>query len=148
MAIAHRAPRGIRNKNPGNIERNHIHWRGMSEDQSNDERFVVFDDPVMGIRAMARVLLVYHRLRKAKDGSAIDTVSEVIDRWAPHTENNSSVYAARVREAMHVESGEKIDLEDPGTLGEIVDAIIYHENGMNPYMYWDIEEGVRLAMET
>ena len=98
-------PRGIRNKNPGNIEKG-PDWLGLAKDQRSDNRFAVFEAPQFGIRALCKVLLTYHRKRKAADGSAIDTVKEVIDRWAPPTENNSDAYASMVRQAVGVERGE------------------------------------------
>ena len=50
--------RGIRNNNPGNIDRNATKWQGMA-DKQDDPRFIVFTSPQYGIRAMARVLLTY-----------------------------------------------------------------------------------------
>ena len=34
--------KGLRNCNPGNIERDHTQWQGMAEDQSADDRFCIF----------------------------------------------------------------------------------------------------------
>lgn len=57
LAIASYAtlPRGIRNKNPGNIKRNNTQWQGMQLIQ-NDPEFVQFKHPKYGFRAMARIL--------------------------------------------------------------------------------------------
>lgn len=52
-------PRGIRNNNPGNLEWGDP-WQGLDPDgQAQDKRFVVFKDPAMGIRAIARTLITY-----------------------------------------------------------------------------------------
>ena len=138
-------PRGIRNHNPGNIERG-ANWIGLAEDQSGDNRFAVFEAPQLGIRALCKVLLTYHLNRRAADGSAIDTVQEVIDRWAPPFENDSDAYAARVREALDVEKGEKIDISDPEILRELAEAIIHHENGEQPYSEATLRAGVDMAL--
>jgi hypothetical protein len=83
-------PRGIRNNNPGNIDRNTTKWQGMADDQSSDPRFVVFKTPQAGIRALAKILLTYQN----HDG--LKTVRGIIGRWAPAVENNTSAYVAAV----------------------------------------------------
>jgi len=138
-------PRGIRNNNPGNIEKG-AGWQGLAEDQSGDARFAVFKSPIWGIRALARVLLTYYRLRRAADGSRIDTVLEHVVRWAPPGENDTGAYARQVRAALGVEEGEIINTEDPDTLVAFVTAIIRHENGQQPYTREELREGVDLAL--
>lgn len=124
--------RGERNNNPGNIERNATKWQGMAKDQSGDSRFVIFTDPVYGIRALAKCLMTYS---KKFDGTAhdIDTVGEVISRWAPSTENNTKAYVNAVAKALNVSPDDPIDMEDPITLEGLVRAIIKHENGRCVY---------------
>src|ERR1019366_8503153 len=78
--------RGERNCNPGNLDKVGTLWQGMAQDQSTDSRFVVFLDPLWGIRALAKVLLTYYR----KDG--LTTVRAIIDKWAPPVENNDIAY--------------------------------------------------------
>lgn len=138
-------PRGIRNKNPGNIRKG-AGWQGLAEDQSSDNEFAIFIAPVWGIRALCRVVLTYHRHRRAADGSKIDTVQEIIDRWAPPIENDTNAYAARVRMALDVDKGEIINPEDPDTLLALAAAIIHHENGQQPYSQAELREGVDLAL--
>lgn len=128
-------PRGIRNKNPGNIRLAGFKWVGQVEDrfQIGETSFCRFEHPIYGLRALARVLLVYHHYREASDGSVIDTVEEVIDRWAPPSENNTDAYIAHVRDLLDVEKGEKIDPDDLPTLVTLSQAIVKHENGSDPY---------------
>ena len=59
-------PRGITNCNPGNIERGKDRWLGMSADQSTDPRFLVFDKPESGIRALMRLLINYQERHDIK----------------------------------------------------------------------------------
>lgn len=126
-------PRGIRNYNPGNIERNGTRWQGMAVDQSRDDRFVVFIDPLWGIRAIARTLITYQDKRRARDGSRIDSVREIIERWAPAHENDTSAYAKHVATALGIgPDDERVDVYDFHTMHALVSAIIRHENGPGP----------------
>ncbi|RYF06525.1 MAG: structural protein P5 [Comamonadaceae bacterium] len=134
-------PRGIRNNNPGNIDRNATKWQGMAADQSDDPRFVVFTEPKWGLRALAKVLLTYYRTHK------LDTPMAIVDRWAPPVENDTLAYAGQVAKALGVARGERIDVENPAVLAPLVKAIVQHENGQQPYPDDLIVEAVRLALE-
>ena len=68
-------PRGIRNHNPGNLEKGDP-WQGLADDQSADPRFAVFEAPEWGIRAIARLLITY------RDKHGVNTVNGVVNRWA------------------------------------------------------------------
>lgn len=133
-------PRGIRNHNPGNIDRTKEKWQGMSEDQSSDSRFVVFKAPEYGIRALCKVLLNYQR----KYG--LRTVKEIINRWAPPVENDTGSYVRQVSDAVGVEPDEKIDVQNKALLRAMASAIIQHENGQQPYSAATIDLGVTLAL--
>ena len=98
-------PRGIRANNPGNIERNNIKWNGMSEKQT-DKRFVNFDSPHYGLRALMRLLLTYHY----KYG--LDTIECIINRWAPPCENQTDSYAYHVAKHVGARRTEPLDLSN------------------------------------
>lgn len=134
-------PRGIRNANPGNIDRTSERWQGMAADQSSDKRFVVFTAPVWGLRALAKVLLSYQR----KHG--LRTPAAIIGRWAPPVENDTGAYARQIAKALGVGVNDRIDLQQPGTLQRILPAIVQHENGQQPYSADLIAQAVRLALE-
>lgn len=134
-------PRGIRNNNPGNIDRTAERWQGMAADQSSDPRFVVFEAPVWGLRALAKVLLSYSR----KYG--LRTPEAIVGRWAPPTENDTGAYARQVAKALGVGVSDAVDLEDAGTLAVLVAAIVTHENGQLPYTSALIAQAVALALE-
>ena len=131
-------PRGIRNHNPGNIERG-APWQGLAADQSSDPRFAVFSDHKWGIRAIARVLITY------QDKHGIRTVRGILDRWAPSTENDTIAYIRHVAARLGVKPSTTIDVYDYATMRPLVEAIIKHENGMQPYSPAEIDEGLRLA---
>lgn len=132
--------RGIRNFNPGNIDRHdNVKWQGMAADQSGDPRFVVFTDPKWGIRAIARLMLTY------SSQYGLKTVRGLIGRWAPPSENNTGAYVAAVASAVGVGADDQIDVDSAAVMAPLVKAIILHENGSNPYSEAQISEGIRLA---
>lgn len=132
MTAAAKLPRGIRNNNPGNIEWGDP-WQGLLLiDERTDERFCQFVDPSWGIRALARVLITYQDKRRAADGSAIDTVTEIIYRWAPPNENDTEAYIAAVCEQTGFREDEIIDLHCYDDARPLVEAIIRHECGRGP----------------
>jgi len=137
-------PRGVRNNNAGNLRHDGTPWQGMADPPSDGE-FCRFVSPAFGIRAMARVLITYQDKRKAADGSAIDTVQEIIERWAPPSENNTGTYVANVRRIMGLEPGASIDVHQHSVMKRLVKAIIQHENGVQPYDDATIDKGLVLA---
>ena len=130
-------PRGIRNNNPGNIEKGDP-WRGLAEDQSQDSRFAVFRAPVWGIRALARTLGTY------REHYGLDTVQGIIERWAPPHENNTGAYVQAVADAARVAPSDPLP-EDDDVTARIVKAMIHHENGIQPYPDDLIHRGIDLA---
>jgi hypothetical protein len=140
MAITE-ATRGERNNNPGNIERNATKWVGMAEDQSRDFRFVIFTDPKYGIRAIAKIMKSYGHLYDC------DTISEIINKWAPSVENDTKAYIDAVVRSIPgiLTSNTKINVDDLRVLVPLVKAIIHHENGRVIYSDDVIFEGVKLA---
>lgn len=143
------ATRGYRNCNPGNLERvKGVRWRGQlpeSEEKGHDSRFCVFEDHKWGIRALATVLKTYATSRRARNGSKIDTVAEVIQRWAPPGENDTKAYAKAVAASMNVGVDSQIDILDPAIMHGLVKAIIKHECAGLVYPDDVLEEGVALA---
>jgi hypothetical protein len=135
-AAGGRAPRGIRNNNPGNIIATNITWRGKT---GNDGAFEIFDSAVDGIRALALNLV-----NKARRG--LVTVRSIITSWAPPAENDTASYIAAVAGALGVAADAQLNLTDPNTLTALADAIIIHENGYNPYPPATIAAGVNAAL--
>lgn len=137
-------PRGIRSNNPGNIERRKgVIWEGQSATQGG--RFVRFDSAVYGLRAIARVLITYADKRKAGDGSAIDTVWEYIARWAPQSENDTDAYARHVAARLGVGPHDILNIKRPDIMRGMIEAIVLHENGQQPYTHAQITKAMVLA---
>lgn len=118
------APRGIRNKNPGNLE-----YRGQDgatlEDHANP-RFARFRTAEQGLAALASQLRRYGQ-------RGIDSVRAIISTYAPSTENNTPGYTNKVAGSLGVDPNAKLNLNDPTVLQGIMGAIIKVENGRNPY---------------
>lgn len=97
---------------------------------------------------MAKLLINY----RGKDGipwvggKGIDTVRETISRWAPGVENDTESYIKSVAHAVGVEPNEPIEIRSRDVLLAVMNAIIKHENGGNPYAPSVIAEGVRRAL--
>lgn len=77
--------RGIRNCNPLNIRKSGSQWKGMRENQT-DKEFVQFNNMIYGIRAAIITLRTYFIKHN------INTIGEIINRWAPSKENDTREY--------------------------------------------------------
>ncbi len=128
-------PRGIRNMNPGNIRHGGGKWQGMAEVQGDPE-YIQFVSPVYGIRAMGKLLLNYQSMYGLK------TIREIINRWAPPIENETTAYVRHVSSLMGWPEDYPITVA--GVLPKLVKAIILHENGVQPYNDKTINEGLAL----
>ena len=131
-------PRGIRNNNPGNLEASSSNpWIGQT---GSDGRFAKFETPEHGIRALGRNLISYQR-------QGIDTVGEIINRWAPPSDNNdTAAYIKAVCAQLGVTANQPLDASNPDTLQALCAAIIKHENGTQPYSPDQLSTGVSAAL--
>lgn len=144
---------GIFLNNPGNLEwgspwqglvkreKSHYYQRGTAQQQ----RFCEFQDAAFGIRAIVMTLMTYHDKRKARDGSRIDTIREVVERWAPAFENNVEAYARHVANHVGTDPDDVLDFNDYDTMCDMVTGIIAHENAGYKYPPKVMEEGLRRA---
>ncbi len=112
--------RGERNNNPGNIRKSPIAWRG--EIPGSDSSFETFQTPELGIRALGKLLRHY-----VDEG--FNTTRKIIERYAPHTENDTNAYLAAVCTQCKTAPETQIDLASDVVLCALVAAIITHENG-------------------
>ena len=93
----------MRNNNPGNIDRNTTKWLGMADKQT-DARFIVFKEMKYGCRAILKLLSNYYIKYN------LCTVKDIISRWAPTTENDTTAYYKKVAKDLGVNPEEKIIL--------------------------------------
>lgn len=139
LILSKSAPRGIRNNNPMNIRENHlVDFDWVGEHQVDlDKEFEEFESPVMGIRAGTKVLMTY------RNKHGIDTITGIINRWAPPSENDTDAYIQSVAQRLGYDANEPLPL---AAYSNLVEAIIHHENGQQPYSRNQIEQGVRLGI--
>ncbi|QLL15512.1 structural protein [Pseudomonas chlororaphis] len=134
--------RGVRNRNPGNIDYNPANqWQGqLPPNPALEKRFARFDTPENGIRALGKVLLTYQRKHGLK------TVKAIISRWAPAVENDTAAYVRAVEASTGTRPGAEIDLNQAQVMAGFVKAIIHHENAGYEYPADVLDEGVRRAL--
>jgi hypothetical protein len=117
------APRGLRNNNPGNLK-----FAGQPGAIGKDSQgFAIFKTPAEGIAAMRRQLGLYR-------ARGLDTISSILSAWAPASAgNDTAAYIAAVSQAMHVGAQKRLNLSDPAVVSRLMRAMIYHENGQDPF---------------
>lgn len=86
--------RGIRNNNPGNIRHSSSRWKGMTKEQT-DSVFVTFKTMIDGIRALLVTLRTYYVKHH------LMTCSQVIERYAPPSENLTKAYTDFVKKQVY-----------------------------------------------
>ncbi|WIV89958.1 structural protein [Proteus appendicitidis] len=122
--------RGERNNNPGNIDYNPFNkWKGLVgiETGVSNPRFCVFESPEYGIRAIYKLTQTYQR----KYG--LNSVSAIINKYAPPVENNTSGYINRAAVSIGVGINERINTADKKTGIALATAIVSVELGYQPY---------------
>ncbi len=135
-------PRGIRNNNPGNIERNSIQWQGaLTPDQVQaagltwDPVYVQFDTAANGVRAIGHVLL-------SKAGRGLVSVDQII---RDYSKTDQDAYVRNVTAAIGLDpdaGGATQVIDVAALLPTLATAIIQQENGEQPYQPSDIAEWV------
>ncbi|MBS9442289.1 lytic transglycosylase catalytic [Photorhabdus heterorhabditis] len=114
---------GLRNNNPGNL--NFVGQRGATL-ESPGGRFARFETAFEGLRALSRQLTLY-----ASRG--LTTIRDIITTYAPPSENDTEAYIAGMSKWLGVDQNAQLNLQDPQTLTAMMNGIIHHENGRNPY---------------
>lgn len=112
-------PRGMRNNNPGNIEDGPF-ARSLPGYAGSDGRFAIFSDLASGEGAQARLLQSYVQ-------RGFDTPAEIINRWAPPSDNNpTNAYVNYVARRVGVGPNDRISAEQ---IPLVAQAIREFENG-------------------
>jgi len=130
------SPRNVRNNNPGNIRKSKDAWQGKT---GNDGEFVTFDTPQNGVRALTKLLYNYQKKYN------LNTITGIITRWAPPSENDTASYIALVASKTGIGADEEINLKANATLTKkFVKAIIQKEGSQAAVDYFDpyIDDGI------
>lgn len=130
--------RGIRNCNPGNLRKSKDNWKGLRKEQT-DKEFFQFITPEYGYRAMIITIRNYNRRY------GLNTVSKIINRYAPPIENHTDNYINYVAKQMGVDPNEVIDTENKETMIEMVCAMSFVENGKKA-IRCEVERGWELSL--
>lgn len=121
MGNSKNAPLGIRNNNPLNIRKSSTVWQGEVTPDSAFEKFESID---YGMRAALMLLRSYYTKYGKK------TITDIINRWAPPVENNTSAYVLHVEKASGIPKGKILSL-DADTFTRIATAMGQMEVGAN-----------------
>lgn len=128
-------PRGVRNHNPGNIEKGPFS-RSMGSSSGRDRRFAYFRRPADGIKAITVLLIYYQHKHKRR------SIRRMIARWAPAFENNVRSYANAVARYAKISPDREFSMVDDVVTAQLVIAgMIRHENGYHPYSAEQIRAG-------
>lgn len=126
-------PRGLRNNNPLNLE--FVPGQGAN---ASDGRFGVYPTMEAGVAANVRQLQSYQNDR------GLNTISAIVNRWAPPGENDSSGYAIQVAKLMGVKPNAPLNLSDPQQATRLVMAMGQVENGQM-LDHGAVQRGVQMA---
>lgn len=113
--IGTKAPKGVRNNNPGNIRK----------DKHSFQTYGTFAE---GVEALGKQLKRYQN-------SGAQTVADLVRTWAPANENDTVSYIKRVSQYLSSRLGANVgaytalDLRDPRQMQAMIEAITRQENG-------------------
>jgi len=116
-------PTGIQNNNPGNLL-----YVGQAGATQGVGKFAAYATAGDGLTAMAQQLRLYMR----RDHR--DTVSSIISKWAPASDNNNTAsYISQVAAMMGVSAGQHLDPDNVTQLAALMHAITTRENAYDPF---------------
>lgn len=133
-------PIGLRNNNPGNLRPGLLPWVGQI---GSNGGFCKFKDLSYGLRALAVDL----SNKITKDG--LDTITDIITKYAPPSENNTLAYINAVSDSTGWDADEEM-VFNSANLANLMQAVIEHENGAasSQISNADIIEGINLMPQS
>ena len=137
--------RGYRNNNAGNIRKTKdvngnptLIYEG--EVPSTDKDFKQFKSMIYGYRAM--FALIHYYISKG-----INTIHDIINTYAPSSENATDKYVATVASMTGKDPNWRIDQSDDIFMQQLIASISYVENGIDANMN-DVNSGYNLFYNT
>lgn len=119
--------RGYRNNNPGNIRINEDKFQGEVI-PSQDKEFKQFESMAYGYRAIFKILRNYQINYK------LNTIRQMISRWAPENENDTANYISFVSERSGIPADDPIRTDNREMMIRMVAAMSRVENGIDADM--------------
>lgn len=130
---SHAQNRNFRNNNFGNL--NFVGQEGAvleGQPANGNARFARFATPEDGFRALANQVSSYaNGTSKAAGYQKLNTVQDIISKWAPPNENNTAKYIQTVSASLGVKPTDTIDTSNPQVMTKLMRAIATYEGG-NP----------------
>jgi hypothetical protein len=118
-------PRGIRNKNPGNL-RYKMHWGWKGVTGVDEKQFAIFESAEWGLYHFGKQLERYKK-------RGIDTIAKIIPVYAPREDNNDEeAYIASVERQTGIDKDTVLDLQDRVVMEKLMRAFTRHEQGKPP----------------
>lgn len=128
--------RAERNNNPGNL--NYAGQTGAVLEDGSSARFAKFGSTAEGVSALAKQLQRY-------GDRGLDTISKIINKYAPSSENNTQAYIEALSKRLGVSGDQKLDLNDSSTLTGLIKGIARHEAGSDYLSDSDLMTGLSMA---
>lgn len=91
-------------------------------------KFAMFDSADEGLQAMAGLLT-----GKGYAGAGRDTITSILNRYAPGKENNTQSYISDVSARTGFDPNAHLNLNDVSVLSKLMAAMIHHEQGKDPF---------------
>jgi len=105
--------------NPGNLR-----FAGQSGATKDQSGFAKFNDVASGYAAMSKQLMSYYK-------RGLNTVSEIVSKYAPSNENDTVGYANYVAQDIGVGKDQEIDVSNPYIMRKLLVAMSKREGGAN-----------------
>ena len=128
--------RGLTNCNPGNIRQSKTRYKGERY-PSRDSEFKEFESMAYGYRAMFVLLDTYSRRY------GLCTIRQMLNRYAPPTENFTEGYIRFVSETTGIAPDEMLNTRAARDMVPVVAAMSQIENGVAAVMA-DVQRGWEL----
>jgi hypothetical protein len=132
-------PLGIRQNNPGNLR------------TGPGGTFGSYATPQEGLNALSNQLgLYFNGQSRAAGFQKLQTIRDIISKYAPSSENNTPAYIADVAGRLGVSPDAQLNLNDVATKAKLMQAITLHEQGRNPYSDAQYQQaaGAQLSTQT
>ncbi|MCB5318617.1 hypothetical protein LH413_14060 [Yersinia massiliensis] len=136
-AYGTKAPRGIRNNNPGNL--NYVGQRGAEKEGGPNGRFAVFQSMTNGVAALYKQLNLYFQ-------RGTNTIESIVKKYAPASDgNNVKAYVSSLMKATGKGANDILSAEDTQGMFALIKGIINHENGAGFVPDHQIAQGIQVG---
>lgn len=133
-------PFGLLNNNPGNIEfRNQEGASQWSTSNGKVSRFAKFATQEEGLYQIGRQLQLY-------DSRGVSTIKDMINKYAPSSENDTAGYIQGVVEQSGYAANKPVDMTDLKLVSALIRAIVRAEVGTSPYTQGQYDEAAKRSI--